>query len=161
MALPCSFDDFCYLSMQLKQSQGRTRVKRGHRAVYLRRWTKQKNIPQNWKASGEVRLTRNCFIFLSKCFESCFILCPSAAFQSIKFNVWKASPTKTSLRIQGRCCKNPPPQVCWKAFCVHKSKSACPETQPNTHSSSGSKPPKNKQLVANQLLVAILSYSQP
>lgn len=36
------------------------------------------------------------------------LLRPSAAFQRIKFNVSKASPTKTSLWIQEKCCKNPP-----------------------------------------------------
>lgn len=62
------------------------------------------------------------------------LLRPSAAFQRIKFNVLKASPTKTSVSVQEKCCKNPPEYV--GKFDPHKSN--IPEIQPDTHDSSGS-----------------------
>lgn len=47
--------------------------------------------------------TRNVFIFLEKLLRLYF----RPVFQRIKLNVLKASPIKTELLVQERCCKNP------------------------------------------------------
>lgn len=90
-----------------------------------------------------------CFLFKIASFV---LLRPSAAFQRIKFNVLKALPTKTSLSIQEKCCKNPPKSV--GKFDLHKSNTTSQKSS-RTLATHQDQSPDGR---TNQLLWRFLRY---